>query len=157
MNYNYQIIKAIIVNLENRVTTFELDNLFQSPNSWQKSVYRLCRKNIEKIERERMSYDKFKIKNKTYFNESERGKWNRKISTLTASNLDSMKEDTKDMIQKIIVKLERRRLDKPKLDLQPISPSRLAENFNRRKWNLKAENWDIPIQHIVKKTNWREL
>ncbi len=157
MNYNYQIIKSLIVNLENRVTTFELDDLYQSPFSWQTSVYRLCRKNLEKYERVRMSYDKFKIKNSAYFNSTEQGKWNRKISTLTASHFVEIKDDVEDRIQRVILRLERRRLEKPQLDIHPKSISRLVENFNRRQWNLKEKIWDIPITLIVKKANWKYL
>lgn len=156
MNYNFQIIKSIIVNLENRVLTYELGELYRSPNSWRKSVYRLCRKNLEKIDRERMSFDKFKIKNNTYFKEAEKGKWNRKISTLTASSFESMKDDLEDRIQKMILKLERKRLDDSPQVPSIIPLTRLVENFNRRKTEVTGDDWDIPIIHLVKRYNWRK-
>ncbi|WP_135358416.1 hypothetical protein [Leptospira ellinghausenii] len=154
MNYNYQIIKSIIVNLENRVLTHELEEIYLSPNSWRKSVYRFCRKNFEKQERRRMSYDIFKIRNNSYFKESERGKWNRKISTLTASNFTIVNDD-EDRIQRMILKLERKRLDTTRQLSDPLPLTRLIENFNRRKTDVTRDEWDIPILHLVKKFNWK--
>lgn len=156
MNYNYQIIKSIIVNLENRVLTLELDDIYRSPNSWRKSVYKLCRKNLEKIERERMSYDRFKLKNNAYFKEKENGLWNRKISTLTASNFEYMKDDIEDRIQKMILKMERKRIEDTPQVPSTISLLRLVENFNRRKTEVTSDEWDIPIIHLVKRYNWRK-
>ncbi|MCW7503908.1 hypothetical protein [Leptospira paudalimensis] len=103
-----------------------------------------------------MSFDKFKIKNNTYFKEAEKGKWNRKISTLTASSFESMKNDLEDRIQRMILKLERKRLDDSPQLPSPIPITRLVENFNRRKTEVTSDEWDIPIIHLVKRYNWRK-
>ncbi|MCW7491996.1 hypothetical protein ND861_04935 [Leptospira sp. 2 VSF19] len=155
MNYNYQIIKSIIVNLENSVLTHELEKVYNNPISWNKAVYRLCRKNFEKIERKRMTYDKFKIKNNIYFKESEKGKWNRKINTLASANLDIVNETKEERIQLMILKLERIRMHVSKQKQKTFPLSRLIENFNRRRTVVIRDEWDIPIIHLVKKMNWR--
>ncbi|EKJ85515.1 hypothetical protein LEP1GSC017_3657 [Leptospira meyeri serovar Hardjo str. Went 5] len=103
-----------------------------------------------------MSYQSFKIKNNSYFREAEKGKWNRKISTLTASNF-SLVNDDEDIIQKMILKLERKRLDTSRQLSDPLPLSRLIENFNRRKTDVTSDEWDIPILHLVKKCNWRNF
>lgn len=101
-----------------------------------------------------MSYDIFKIRNNSYFKESERGKWNRKISTLTASNFTIVNDD-EDRIQRMILKLERKRLDTTRQLSDPLPLTRLIENFNRRKTDVTRDEWDIPILHLVKKFNWK--
>ncbi len=155
MNYNYQIIKSIIVNLENSVLTHELEEVYNSPNSWKKTIYKICRKNFVKVERKRMSYDEFKIKNNTYFNESEKGKWNRKISTLASTNFNMMNEKEEKRIQLMILKLERIRMDVTREIPKQLPLSRLIEKFNRRRTVVNRDKWDIPIIYLVKKINWR--
>lgn len=154
MNYNYQIIKAIIRNLDQRVLTHELEEIYYYPDSWRKSVYRLCRKNFEKQDRKRMSYQSIRIKNNAYFKDSERGKWNRKISTLTASNFTLVNED-EEKIQKMIIKLERKRLNTSTRLSEPLPLSRLIENLNRRKTVVTCGEWDISLIHLIKKYNWK--
>ncbi|MCW7512089.1 hypothetical protein [Leptospira levettii] len=157
MNYNYQIIKSIIVNMENRVLTHELEEVYNSPGSWQKAVNRLCRQNFEKAERKRMTYDKFKIKNNTYFNESEKGKWNRKISTLGSTNFDKVNVTEEERIQLMILKMERIRMNVTREVPKQLPLSRIIENFNRKKFEINGDEWNIPIIQLVKQTNWEKL
>ncbi|TGN09966.1 hypothetical protein [Leptospira bandrabouensis] len=102
-----------------------------------------------------MSYKYFKIKNNCYFNEAEKGKWNRKISTLVSTNMALANDE--DRIHKIILKLERKRIETSSKVPEPIPLSRLVENFNRRKTDVTRDEWDIPILHLVKKCNWRNF
>lgn len=154
MQYDYQIIKSIIVNFENRYKTHLQKDMYKSPDSWSKAIYRLCRQKLDKQERTRMPYDEFKLKKNTYFKVSEKAKWNRKISSLVASNMNFVNEYEELGIQWMILKLERRRMDTSNEYPKQKPLSRIIENFNRSNITIKENEWDIPIQHLVKKFNW---